>query len=115
MKGLDTKEFETLLLRMKTELESSIARLREENESVATTDDAVDVEDGIALENENRHEIALLRQQERELKEVEHALAKIANGTYGICEASGDAIPVERLRAMPHARHCIKHQRKAER
>ena len=39
-----------------------------------------------------------------ELKETIHALAKIRNGTFGICEKSADPIPVERLRVNPIAR-----------
>lgn len=115
MKKRELEEFEVLLQSMKTELESNIARLRDENDAVTTSDDGVDMEDGISLETENRNERALLRQQQRELDEVNHALAKIGNGTYGICEASGDIIPSERLLAVPHTRYCIEDQKEAER
>lgn len=111
---METKTFERQLLSMKAELESSIARLLEENDAVATSDDGVDLNDEASLEIESRNEAALLRQQQHELDEVNHALTKIAEGTYGICEASGDVIPEARLRAMPHTRYCIEDQRKAE-
>ena len=39
--------------------------------------------------------------------EVEHALERIENGTYGWCEACGVAIPFERLEAIPWARLCV--------
>lgn len=41
------------------------------------------------------------------LAEVEHALAKIEAGTYGICESCGKPIAEARLEAKPAARHCI--------
>jgi len=49
--------------------------------------------------------IAELRAEEAELAEVEAALARIRDGSYGICEASGDPIPAERLRAIPWTRY----------
>ena len=41
------------------------------------------------------------------LEEVEHALAKLEDGSYGNCEGCGDPISEARLEAMPAARHCI--------
>ncbi len=39
----------------------------------------------------------------RRLAQVERALEKIGDGTYGISDASGDPIPIERLEALPEA------------
>jgi len=41
------------------------------------------------------------------LAEVEHALAKFDDGTYGVCEGCGNRIAAPRLEAMPAARFCI--------
>ena len=41
------------------------------------------------------------------LEEVEHALAKFEDGSYGQCEGCGDQIPAPRLEAKPAARLCI--------
>jgi len=114
MKKSEMKEFETLLLSMKEKIESNIERLKSEREGISTADDIVDVEDEISLETESRNEAALLKQQQHELEEVEHALSKIAKGTYGICEASGTPIPLDRLRAVPHTRYGIGDEREAE-
>ena len=43
------------------------------------------------------------------LKDVNHALKKIDDGTYGKCEVSGEPIDEERLRANPAAKTCTKH------
>ncbi len=43
----------------------------------------------------------------RELCEIDAALARIADGTYGTCEACGGAIGRDRLRALPEVRRCL--------
>ena len=44
-----------------------------------------------------------------QLADVEAALAKLDDGTYGHCERCGDPIADARLEAMPHTRFCIQH------
>jgi RNA polymerase-binding transcription factor DksA len=41
------------------------------------------------------------------VQEARSALNRLDDGTYGICEACGRAIPFERLEAIPHARRCV--------
>lgn len=38
---------------------------------------------------------------------IDAALARMDAGTYGLCESCGDAVPYERLEAIPHARLCV--------
>lgn len=45
-----------------------------------------------------------------QLAQVERALAKMDEGTYGVCDIGGEEIPLERLEALPYAVLCIKHQ-----
>ncbi len=108
MRNIDLNEFKTQLEGMKVSLEENIARLREELEQVATDEGINDMEDLASLESESMHHNALLTQQQHELAEVLHALSKIDQGSYGICEESGDDIAIERLRAEPHTRYCVK-------
>lgn len=49
------------------------------------------------------------------LAQIDRALAKIDDGTYGICERCGKPISEERLRARPWATLCIDDQRLADR
>jgi RNA polymerase-binding transcription factor DksA len=49
------------------------------------------------------------------LADVARALEKLASGTYGTCEICGNAIPDERLEAVPAARYCVEHQAEQER
>jgi RNA polymerase-binding transcription factor DksA len=69
-----------------------------------------------ADENENadynedfEERTATLETLEREYKDIKRALAKMATGTYGICEISGQPIEMKRLEARPDARTCIAH------
>lgn len=41
------------------------------------------------------------------IADIADALARIDEGTYGICEACGCPIPFERLEVIPHARFCV--------
>ncbi|PTL40311.1 TraR/DksA C4-type zinc finger protein [Alkalicoccus saliphilus] len=56
---------------------------------------------------EQHTDLALSKKDEDELYDVEEALAKIEEGTYGICEVSGEEIPFERLEAVPTARTTV--------
>ncbi|HJZ89540.1 MAG TPA: TraR/DksA C4-type zinc finger protein [Gemmataceae bacterium] len=50
----------------------------------------------------------------RELNQVERALLRLKQGTYGLCEACGAKIPVARLNVLPYSTLCIKCQRESE-
>ena len=51
---------------------------------------------------------------ERRLQNVERALQKVEEGTYGICDATGEPIPKGRLEAVPEALYTIDAQRRQE-
>src|SRR5918998_2571514 len=51
---------------------------------------------------------------ERRLQNVERALQKIEEGTYGICDATGEPIPKGRLEAVPEALYTLDAQRGQE-
>lgn len=51
----------------------------------------------------------------RELTQIERALARLKQGTYGLCEICQKKIPVGRLNALPYTTLCIECQRDMER
>lgn len=63
---------------------------------------------------EREKDFSILDQVEAELQDVERAMARLDDGTYGTCEACGRAIADERLEAQPATRFCIDHQQQAE-
>ena len=52
--------------------------------------------------------------ESRELSNVEAALEKMREGTYGKCEGCAENIPLVRLQALPYAGHCIQCQTELE-
>ncbi len=52
--------------------------------------------------------------ESRELSQIENALERMRDGSYGICEMTGKPIPLARLQALPYATMCIEAQREAE-
>ena len=64
------------------------------------------MEDGAdSLEKESLNQLAA--RQVKFITQMENALLRIKNGTYGICIETGKLIPKERLRAVPHTQHSI--------
>ncbi len=52
----------------------------------------------------SREEVSQLAiRQEKFITHLENALTRISNKTYGVCRVTGNLIPKERLRAVPHA------------
>ena len=58
---------------------------------------------------EREKDFSLLEQLEAEIGDLDAALRKIDDGTYGTCEVCGKQIEAERLEAMPGTRTCIEH------
>nr|WP_232337052.1 TraR/DksA C4-type zinc finger protein [Lysinibacillus timonensis] len=58
---------------------------------------------------EREKDMALKVHDEDELAKINAALAKIENGTYGVCEVCHQDIPYERLEALPYTAFCIEH------
>jgi DnaK suppressor protein len=48
------------------------------------------------------------------LRQIERALEKINDGTYGVCDLSGEEIPLPRLEAIPYATMTVRAQEKLE-
>jgi len=60
------------------------------------------MEEGAAtLSREEVGQLAI--RQEKFIKNLENALIRISNKTYGVCRVTGKLIPKERLMAVPHA------------
>jgi DnaK suppressor protein len=70
-----------------------------------------DVGDSQELTNQAAEEHlakSLLGNQEFTLSEIEAALDRLKNNTYGICDECKSIINIERMKALPYARRCIK-------
>ena len=64
---------------------------------------------------ETERDLGLEQDVHGQLREVEAAMERVEEGSYGVCEVCGRPIPDERLEAMPAARRCLEDQERAER
>ncbi len=60
---------------------------------------------------EQQRDLALRDRSSAQLAEIEAAIARLDDGTYGICVRCGGTVAPERLDALPWAAHCIGCQR----
>jgi RNA polymerase-binding protein DksA len=63
---------------------------------------------------EREKELSILDRVQAELDDVERALQRLDDGSYGTCQACGCEIGDERLAAVPATRFCLDHQSDAE-
>ena len=63
---------------------------------------------------EQEFTLGLIENEEELLREIDGALERISEGTFGDCEECNKAIRKTRLKALPHARLCVACQRKEE-
>ncbi len=108
----DLQEFESIILdkleKAKVELDyikESLSRKNDEStdntsNNINTLEDSAD-----ALEKENLNQLA--GRQVKFIQQLESALVRIKNKTYGVCVDTGKLIAKERLKAVPHTRHSI--------
>ncbi len=108
----ELEEFEELILqkleRAKKELNTLVSALSRKNDSgtSSTTGALVSLEDGAeTAEKEKLNQLAV--RQQKFIKNLEDALVRIKNGTYGVCSVTGKLISKERLRAVPHTTQSI--------
>lgn len=108
----ELKEFEKIILdkleKAHTELASLKGSLTHKNdESTESTFGSVKtLEDGAdTAEKEQMNQLAA--RQQKFINNLDNALIRIKNGTYGICIDTGKLISKDRLKAVPHTQHSI--------
>lgn len=69
----------------------------------------------VATDNYDRDfNLGLASSEQEILKNIDEALKKIDEDTYGVCEGCGCKMAVERLKALPFAKFCVKCQEEEE-
>ena len=108
----DLKEFQELISQKleatRSELNYIKETLSKRNDSGTdnTSGNSKLLEDGAdTSERENLSQLAARLQ--KFIQQLEAAMVRIKNGTYGICKDTGKLIPKERLRAVPHTQQTI--------
>ncbi len=113
------KKFEEMLLGEQERLASLLEEHQRELEEARMTETSADrspdpgsAEAG-SMKFEYEKELSIERNTADLLAKVEHALKRVADGTYGICESCEQAIPVARLEVLPYATTCVSCAQKA--
>ncbi len=113
MNPMQLEYFRRKLLAWKKELmeesDSTLNHLREENWQEPDISDRATLESDAALELRTRDRYRKL------INKIDKALNRIADGTYGYCEETGEEIGIKRLEARPIATLTIEAQEKHER
>ncbi|AEW93562.1 MULTISPECIES: TraR/DksA family transcriptional regulator [Streptomycetaceae] len=109
----------------RTELDSEARRLRGEikaaEEAISglmrdSGDGAGDDQADVGTKNISReHEMALADNAREMLRQTEHAMERLHNGTYGLCESCGKPIGKARMQAFPRATLCVECKQRTER
>ena len=110
----ELEEFKTIIVEMLDKARKEYDTLRgvvmhsSSNDIEDTTPSFKTVEDDGAFQLSKEEASQLAQRQYKFIQNLEAALVRIENKTYGICRVTGELIPKERLRLVPHATLTVK-------
>jgi DnaK suppressor protein len=98
---------ERILLELRDELTGKIAHLAKPPEPGTNLHFGKRIGDGTTEAISRLTEIGVGQNLEASLAQVDRALARVADGTYGTCEVCGQPIPEGRLEVKPESTLCV--------
>ncbi|HVN27480.1 MAG TPA: TraR/DksA C4-type zinc finger protein [Candidatus Binataceae bacterium] len=100
-----------ILARLRDETYQKIAAFRRDQseEIINSPGDEMDV---ARSSSDVETHASLIERSEDRLRLIDQAIARVDNGSYGVCAECGEDIPVERLKALPFALLCVDCQEK---
>jgi len=106
----EIKKFKTMLLEKQNELLGNVLymendALHQESSDLSRT--PIHIADLGTDSYEQEFTLELMDSERKLLAEINDALSRIEDGTYGFCEVDGEPIPRQRLEAIPWARYCV--------
>lgn len=120
MEALSKEQIATFEARLQRDRQAALDSVQEEIRQTGDPDDlslekiANDTGDRSEMDRETDTNIAMAQRHAAELEEIDAALGRIAEGSYGECEECGGDIGAARLEAQPTARFCIECQERME-
>lgn len=108
------KTIKEMLLKKREDLVLEIAR-RSKASTESTVQDIGDILDSVSEERTRELDLILTDREKRKLSQIDDALDRIEENTYGLCEECGIKIPKARLKVLPFAIYCVECQEKNER
>lgn len=110
---MDTEVYRQKLLQERKRLTQEMSRV-ETDAKEAPDMRSGDIADRSIAGEQREDDLTTASRDSALLEQVEAALRRIADGTYGRCQADGGAIEEKRLHAVPWAQYCIRHQSERE-
>ncbi len=116
--ALKKNEIETFKKQLQLMKEQLTQSLRNVSEEVKSKDESKGYSQHQADEGtddfDQRISIEVSVEEQGLIRKIDRALEKMEEGTYGICDISGEEIPVKRLEAIPYANMTVQAQEKYE-
>ncbi|HEX8043249.1 TraR/DksA family transcriptional regulator [Candidatus Deferrimicrobium sp.] len=108
------KTIKEMLLKKREDLVLEISR-RSKASTESSVQDIGDILDSVSEERTRELDLILTDREKRKLAQIDDALDRIEENTYGLCEECGVKIPKARLKVLPFAIFCVECQEKNER
>ena len=108
----ELSQFKKQLESMKVDINSDVEKTL--TEMTSQTGNIPDPNDRATMESDRSFELRIRGRERKLMEKVDEALARIEDGTYGICAGCGEEIAVRRLQARPVAKFCIDCKTKQE-
>ena len=117
----DAKHFKELLMEKRREILRNVTEFEDEALRKSRLDASGDLSSmpihmaDLGTDNyEQEFALGLMDSERKLLREIDNALGRLENKTYGICEATSKPISKARLEAQPWARFCVEYARMLE-
>ncbi len=121
MKSADIEHFKQLLLQKRIEILKNVTEIEGEALKKSRLDASGDLSSmpihmaDLGTDNyEQEFALELMDSERKMLREIDEALERIEQNTYGICLGTDKPIPKARLEAQPWARYCVEYARMLE-
>ena len=111
MAQAEMKKFKALLLAKRSEILNNVTHMEDETLRKQRSDLSnmpIHMADAGSDTFELENTIGLMDSERKLLSEIDDALERIENKTYGLCQGGAESIPKARLKAIPWARYCVK-------
>jgi len=108
------KTIKEMLLKKREDLVLEISR-RSKASTESAAQDIGDILDSVSEERTRELDLILTDREKRKLAQIDDAIDRIEENTYGLCEECGIKIPKARLKVLPFATYCVECQEKNER
>lgn len=115
MRKADLDRFKKLLLQKRDLLTGNVSQMQDEALKSGGQDVSVDHMADFGSDNfEQDFTLGLIENEQETIREIDEALGRIDDGSFGNCEICETSIPMPRLRVIPWAKLCIECKRARE-